>query len=377
MPTRLQVLVLTTAYPTPEAPVAGIFVRNHALAAAEHCDIRVVLLERAATAGVHVEPLTEEPLRAWRVRFPRRPNALSMGAILLAARAGLRTATRDGFDPDVIHAHFFLAGFPAVLLGRRRKTPVVITEHWSVFLPDDPATLSGPLRFGARFALEHADLVLPVSAALDAGIAAHGITARTSVVPNVVDERVFHPPSSHARSPVPRLLSVALLYEAKGIDLLIRALARLKRGGRAFRLDIVGDGELRDEYEQLVRALELDDAVVFHGILPQADVAELMRAADLYVLPSRYDNNPSALIESRVTGLPSVATAVGGVAEIVDGGGILTTPDVERIADALADALDRLDSFDRAAIARQASERYGADAVGRRLAEIYAELAGR
>jgi glycosyltransferase involved in cell wall biosynthesis len=371
---RPRILVLTTSYPTEESPVAGIFVREHTLAAAAHCDLRVVLLDRGGERAFRPERLPDELVPAWRVGFPARPTAISAAGIVAAAAVGMRAATADGFVPDVLHAHFFLAGFAAVLLGRRRRLPVVVSEHWSVFLPDDPASLSRVLLAGARFTLERADLVLPVSAALERGIADHGIEARTRVVPNVFDEERFHPPERPPAGDPPRLLAVGLLYEAKGIDLLIEATALLRERGRTVHVDIVGDGALRADYERLARERGVADIVTFTGIRPKDEVAETMRRADVFVLPSRYDNNPCALIEALATGLPAVATDVGGVAEILGEDGILSRPHPEALAISIEEAIVRLDGFDREATARRAAERFGAERVGRDLAEIYAAV---
>jgi glycosyltransferase involved in cell wall biosynthesis len=103
-----------------------------------------------------------------------------------------------------------------------------------------------------------------------------------------------------------------------------------------------------------------------------------MRAADLFVLPSRFENLPVVLLEALACGLPVVATAVGGVPEIVDeGAGRLVAPDdPAALADAIADVAGRLDTFDRAALARRARERYSLEAVGAVWDAIYAEVMG-
>lgn len=368
----MRVLFLTTSYPTEPAPVAGVFVKEHARAAAEHADVAVLHLDRSHDhRGLpRLSRVEHEEFPTWRVTYPWSPMPASAVAHVAAAARGWRAVRRSGFDPDVIHAHFFLAGVPAVLLGRFAHTPVVVTEQWSVFLPDDPMELTRPLRAAARFAYERADLVLPASNALRQGIESHGIHARFEVLPNVVDTSLF---GGDGDSRNGRLLAVGLLYEAKGYEYLLEALALLRREGREVDLDIVGDGPERAAYTRLADELSLNGHVIFHGIVPKPDVARRMREASLFVLTSRYDNNPCVLIEAMASGLPVVATAVGGIPEVVDErSGILAGPRNPRsIADAIAAALDRPGGWDRRAIAESAAMRFGRAEIGRRLAEIY------
>jgi glycosyltransferase involved in cell wall biosynthesis len=368
----MRVLFLTSAYPTPDSPAAGVFVREHALAAAEHADVGVLHLDRdPGRRGLAVAAVEGEPLPTWRVSYPYRPLPVSLLAHAVASVAGYR---RAHFAPDLLHAHFFLAGLPAVALGRSLRKPVVVTEQWSIFLPSDPMPVTAPLRVAAKLAYEHAELVLPPSDALRRAIEAQGIDARFRIVPNVVDTRLFHPEGVPGNG-VPRLLTVGLLYDAKGYEFLLEAAAILARGGRTFVLDVVGDGPKRAEYERLAAQLGLAGTVAFRGLLPKAEVAAMMREADAFVLASRYDNNPSALVEALVSGLPVVATDVGGIPELVDArSGLLARPqDAEHLAQRLAELLDTLGGYERSAIAAAAAARFGRDAVGRQLADAYAE----
>ena len=157
---------------------------------------------------------------------------------------------------------------------------------------------------------------------------------------------------------------------AKGYDLLLRALALLD--GRA-HLEIVGDGPRRGEYEALARELGVEERVRFAGLRPKAELAERMRSSDLFVLASRFENNPCVVLEAMASGLPVVATRVGGLRELVDErSGLLAEPsDPESLAKRIGEALDRLDRFDRDESVRRARERYGREAVGRLLLRAY------
>jgi glycosyltransferase involved in cell wall biosynthesis len=141
----------------------------------------------------------------------------------------------------------------------------------------------------------------------------------------------------------------------------------------------VGEGELRGELEEQARRLGVADAVRFHGQRGHRDVAELMRQADLFVLPSLFENLPCVLLEAIASGLPCVATAVGGVAEVLDDEtGVLCQPrDPASLATAISLASDRREHFDPAAMAEQAHARFGFQAIEREWTGLYRELASR
>jgi glycosyltransferase involved in cell wall biosynthesis len=377
----MKVLFLTASYPVPEHPLLGIFVKEHARAAALHADVAVAHLDRAPDVrGIRLADGRDDEFPSVRVRYQHSPAPLSYGYNLAAAVRAYRRLRAQGFDPDVVHAHFFLAGAPALLLGRTLRKPVVVTEQWSVFLPDDPMTLDPLLARVARFTFEHADVVMPVSDALRDGIRALGARADFRVVPNVVDTTRFRPADDDRRNGGPkRLIGVGGLYEAKGWEYLLDAVELMARSRHDFRLDLVGDGELRTALEAQARRLGVAGLVSFHGWLPKEEVAERVRGSDLFVITSRYDSNPCAVIEALASGVPVVGTAVGGIPGLVGAGmGLLAEPArPDSIAAQIEAALDAPGGWDRREIARAAAERYGRESVGRAFASIYEEVLAR
>ncbi|MFW6162715.1 MAG: glycosyltransferase family 4 protein [Planctomycetota bacterium] len=138
----------------------------------------------------------------------------------------------------------------------------------------------------------------------------------------------------------PALSVVSRLHPDKGIQDLLRATAGLRADFPALRLLVVGDGAYRSSLEQQTGRLGLEDAVLFTGF--RTDVNDLLRAADVFVLPSYHENMPYGVLEAMAAGLPVVATAVGGVPEVVVDGetGILVPPrDAGPLQDALASLL--------------------------------------
>ncbi len=134
------------------------------------------------------------------------------------------------------------------------------------------------------------------------------------------------------------IVHVGRFVELKNHALLLRSFARVQSETPVY-LWLVGDGELRPKTEQLAQELGVADRVRFWGV--RSDVADILNAADIFTLPSKWEGNPLSVMEAMAAGLPVVATAVGGVPELVeDGVSGLLTPNED--LDALVAALQRL-----------------------------------
>jgi glycosyltransferase involved in cell wall biosynthesis len=371
---KRRVLVVPKWYPWPDRPVFGIFCREHARALARSNEVVVLASDAVRHPPFRAFELTdgvEEGIRTLRLRYRRpalRPAGMALQIVGMAV--ALRRLRRGGFRPDIVHAHVYAAALPALLLARLCRAPLVVSEHYTGF---QRGLVRGSDRLVATLAFRAADLLCPVSE--DLGRLLRPLAPRTPirVVPNVVDTASFRPPAQRPEDGGFRLLCVAALAEKKGHVHLLEALAGLEEG---VTLDLVGDGELRSGLEEQVRRLGLERRVRFRGILLKEEVAELMRRADALVLPSLYENLPVVLIEAMASGLPSVATSVGGVPELLDEqSGVLVAPgDSEALAAGVRELRERRDRLDPAALARRAAMRYGYEVVGERWNEIYAEL---
>ena len=133
------------------------------------------------------------------------------------------------------------------------------------------------------------------------------------------------------------LVSVGRLSEQKAVDILLLAMARLARHGVRCKCIIVGDGPLRKQLSEQSVALGLSNRVLFAGF--QEDVRPYLEAANAFVLTSRNEGLPLALLEAMACGLPSVVTNVGGNAEALTNrveGLIVPTESADDVADAIS-----------------------------------------
>jgi len=375
---RLKILFLPAWYPSEENRIAGVFIREHAQAVALYNDVIVLYNEGA---GNHVKGLyeiasdkTEDGIRTIRIRHKKSPiPPTSYFICFWSIFKAFRKLMRGGWRPDIIHAHVYSAGVPAVILGKIYKLPVVITEHWSGF-PRRILRTFDILR--ARFAMNRAKILLPVSQNLKEAIESYGIENRFQVIPNVINTEMFHPFTSKYRNEKKRILLVALLSPIKGIPYLLRALAQLKEKRQDFVLDIVGDGPNRQEYEDLVKKLGLGDMVRFHGLKSKPEVAEYMRQCDFFVLPSLWENLPCVLIEAIASGIPVIATDVGGVKEMINENvGILIPPkNMKALEEAIKDMLSDCANYSPEEITKYAKKNFSYPAVSQQLDAIYRKM---
>jgi L-malate glycosyltransferase len=166
-------------------------------------------------------------------------------------------------------------------------------------------------------------------------LATEGIRgARVSVIPNGLEASAYLEP--RRKGPVSRVITVANLRPEKSHETLIAAAALLAPSCPDLRYVIVGDGSRRAELEALARVKGVDRIVEFLG--HREDVPELLAGADVFVLPSRSEAFPNGAIEAMAAGLPVIASAVGGIVDLIEPGrtGMLVPPsDAEALAAAL------------------------------------------
>lgn len=269
----------------------------------------------------------------------------------------LRSASR-GF---VLHAHCaYPDGVGVALVARWLRIPYVVTAHGSDINIYAPQRLIRPQ---VRWAMRGAIAVIAVSEALKAKIAqlTNGELRCLETIPCAgFDEQVFRPrPQATAREGAKLdraarvILVVGNLVPIKGHDCLFDALTLLGTRGVLRAPDcivVAGDGPLRRHLEGRAAAMTVPQ-VRFLGSVPQSEVARWMNAATLLCLPSRDEGMPNVVIEAMASGIPVVATRVGGLPEIVVEGrnGVLVERDSPS---SLANGLERAmsESWDPAAV---------------------------
>jgi len=155
-----------------------------------------------------------------------------------------------------------------------------------------------------------------------------------------VDSMLFSPEGRDVRhdfgfGDAPVVLCVSRLVPIKNVALFVEAIAIARHRRPDMRAVVVGDGPLEDALKQRASALGVGDAIHFAGYIEQEALPRWYRAADLFALSSDFDNSPNVVLEAMASGLPIVATDVGGVSEFVDapsGGSLVPKGDATAMA---------------------------------------------
>lgn len=200
----------------------------------------------------------------------------------------------------------------------------------------------------------------------------HGVAGeKIRVIPNFVDLDLFRPGPPRPPHDPPRLLSVGRLAVQKNILEMVKATA-----GRRLELWLAGEGPLREETERCIAELGLP--VKLLGAVPHASLPGLMHQCDAFLLPTRYEGHPKALLEAMASGLPVIAGEVVGIREEVRHGvnGLLCALDAGAIGAAIDHVLANPELAARlGAAGRQwVAERYGLEQVVNLELDLLAEL---
>ena len=372
----LRMLTLSTLFPSAAQPTCGVLVERQTVGLAQLPGVEVQVV---APLGLPPWPLCHHPryrarsklplreewkgLMVHRPRFPIVPRigATRTARAMTSSLLPLLLRIRESFPFDVIDAEFFWPDGPAAMhLGRALGVPFSVTARGS----DIQYWMHRPVVADQILEAAHAaGGVLAVSAALGRTMAGFGMPAdKIRIHYTGVDHKRFRPlDRGRAKAELgvagPLIVTVGALIPGKGQRAAIQTAERLPEA----TLLLVGQGPDRRALEAMIRQKRLSHRVRLLGGRPHDEVATLIAAADVMLLPSRSEGLANVWVEALACGTPVVTPDVGGAREVVDrpAAGRIVPPDPDAMAAAIKAIL--ADPPDQAAV-RAASERFSCEA---------------
>jgi glycosyltransferase involved in cell wall biosynthesis len=264
-------------------------------------------------------------------------------------------------DYDLAHAFF---GFPTGWLCYRNaeKLPYIISLRGSD-VPGQHSRLQLDYKILApafRAIWKKASALVACSEGLKERALLFMPSVSIDVIPNGVELDRFFPTGTSEKSKVLRLLTVGRLSVTKRIDLLIDAVEILHRTACKLHLTIVGGGQMERQLRKIVAERELGEVIKLTGRISSEKIPELYRRNDIFISASMQEGMSNAMLEAMASGLPIVTTRCEGLAELIDGNGLVIEKDnIEEIAKAVKRLADNPELYKQMSVAaRKQAEKF-------------------
>ena len=399
---NMNILHLLSWFPTPDDPTLGNFCVRMIDALPEDCHSVILSVCDGKNMRKSFEVKEIKGAHHTHVQIYIRPpkvNAIRKLKMLRMYQYGLNYIKKRFFNPDLIHLHVtYPLGQVALLWKKLFGYKYVLTEHWTIYQPQNKDVLVGKLKRKIVKIANNAELIMPVSLDLQRCMEGHGVQNRFQVIYNLVNTDMFKlrvPPciDSSQRTSLSRkcfafdevndmqglkkrILHISTLRdEAKNFSGILRTIERLRQQRDDFELHVIHDYEA-PEFKAFVKEHNLSDCVTFHGKKTSAEVAEAYQKADFFVLFSNFENLPCVIVEAFASGVPVLSTAVGGIAEILspERGILIPSGDEGALLQGMNTLLDHCQEYDRKAIRDYAIKTFAAQNIGQQIFEEYKKV---
>ena len=375
----MNILHLLSWFPTPDDPTLGNFCVRMIDALPEECHsvILSVCDGKNMTKSFEVKEIKGQHHTHVQIYIhPPKTNALRKLKMLRMYQYGLNYIKKRFFELDLIHLHVtYPLGQVALLWKKLFGYKYVLTEHWTIYQPQNQEVLVGRLKKKIVKIANNAELIMPVSLDLQRCMEGHGIHNSFQVIYNLVNTDIFKIGKPN-HSEKKRILHISTLRdEAKNFSGILRTIERLRQQRNDFELHVIHDYEAT-EFKAFVKEHNLSDCVVFHGKKTSAEVAEAYQQADFFVLFSNFENLPCVIVEAFASGVPVLSTAVGGIAEILspERGILIPQGDEEALLQGMNQMLDHCHEYDREAIRDYAIKTFAAQNIGLQIFEVFKKV---
>ena len=372
----MNILHLLSWFPKPDDPTLGNFCIRQINALPDDC--HSVILSVYEDKHLHGKPFIDqqqgEHFIHLQIHFAApKCKILKKIKILQLYQYGLKYVQKHFFNPDLVHLHVaYPLGQVALLWKKIYGIPYVLTEHWTIYQPQNDDLFKGRWKRLITRIGNNAAAILPVSQDLQSNMERAGIHNDFHVIYNSVKTDIFHLGEKiHAEKK--QILHISTLRdEAKNFSGILRTLERLKNIRTDFELHVIHDYEAL-EFKRYVKEHELDDVVFFEGKKTPEEIADFFNRSDFFLLFSNFENLPCVIVESFASGVPVLSTDVGGIAEIVNDtrGRLLTAKDEDALLEQLQFMIDHAGNFNKTEIRNYAVETFGSEQIGKKIRDVY------
>lgn len=374
------ILWIASWYPHGRSPQDGDFVQRMGLAAARFSSIAVLVSEPSRRFGIkflsirstYTEVRCHYPALTWDGPMHGVVKGVNRLFSFFALIFGYIYVRRKFGRPLLIHSHVIYPFGPlAALFSWFERLPLLVTEHWTGWLTERHCALQFRHKWASKLVFARAHVVTAVANSLRFGLIKAGCRVPVHLLSNVVQDSFFNSERKPPEGRFQFLFVGVLRNDIKNLSGILKALRQVANSN--VRLTILGDGPDKLSNRILSRELGLDDYVSFEGTVDNDQVAHFMSGSHCLLLFSNFENQPCVILEALASGLPVIASRVGGVPDMVnENNGILVEPgDDEGLARAMITMIDNYSSYDREKIREDIRPLCSYESVGKQLDHLY------
>lgn len=281
----------------------------------------------------------------------------------------LKKIIKEHGTPDIIYSHYLTTSYVATLLKKKWNIPLVAIEHWSEINKDK---LNSWVRKVGQLTYNSVDRLISVSLSLQDRIVQH-FGVNSIVIHNMVGADFFNQQNKFNFDGKIKFVTTGRLVYGKGFDLLPRAFAKLNLPKEKWEMNIIGGGEEYDNLQKQINELKLQDNIHLLGQKMKAEVVDILKISNAFILPSRAENFSVAILEALACGLPVISSICGGIREcIFDFNGLLfPVDDVDALADAIKYMFDNYQLYDRQKITEDCKNRFSPEVIAHQLTDVF------
>lgn len=373
MESKINILFLSSWYPSFNNPTLGNFVQKHAESIALINNVFVVNVFSSSSSRVvshKTKNLTEIHIG---FKSSKIIGVNSIRKHLIYRKECSRIINTNRIS--IIQANvIYPIGLLAYYLKLKYKIPYVVVEHSTKYLPVRVKTLSIVEKLISKITCKNASYVLPVSENLKNSMLSLDLKGEYKVINNVVDTNNFTFKDNQNNESIFRLVHVSTLNdEHKNFTGLLSAYSQILKQDPEFHLTIISDGDY-SVFNQLVLDLKIpSNKLTLYTTKTSTEVAQIMRENNVFVLNSNYENLPCVISEALCLGLPVISTDVGGVSEMIDqsNGVLISRNNVEKLFLALLEMKNNFKKYNLNRISNDAVKRYSYESVSRDFNQIH------
>lgn len=374
----MNILFLSDWYPTPDFPQNGIFVRQHAQAAALKHRVGLVYVYGASQPSVTIQE--DYGFTEFYVTFKKSSLApLNAWRFLLAFFQGINLYLKHIGRPALCHANVSPRGaWQGLILKYRYGWQYVLSEHWTGFQTKDYHELSSVKKWAIKVGLRKAAVVLPVSKVLQRALMPlASASTRFEVLPNVLIDTHLNPLQAPSLKGF-NIVSIGIDNYWKNSVGLIEAFKLVLNEIPEAHLHLGGGHPQKADLEDLVKHLGLTEKVTFYGALANEAVLKLIASGQVYVCNSNAESFSVTCIEAMLSGRPVIATRCGGPEEFVtpEVGCLIPVGNNEILAETIISFAkqDLSLTFPPAKLRAYAQSHFGMQPIAEKLDSIYRSI---